>query len=144
MTGCLHRGWMEGCYQLLKDSRRHGRRRRTALRSPLTDIQQTVAFCSHCQQGCCHWVMLADTQASYAAVSTAARLQLLLCACLPLHVRSSVHTCVCHSHVFFVCTKSTLYTIQRLVSSALRQSPCKATALFSSPSCHVNSQPVSR
>ncbi len=38
---------MEGCYQLLKDSRRQGRRRRTALRSKLIDIQQTVAFCPH-------------------------------------------------------------------------------------------------
>lgn len=56
-----------------------------------------------------------DTQASYAAVTTAARLQLLLCACLPLHVCSSVHTCVCHSRVSFVCTKSALYTIQRVV-----------------------------
>ncbi len=132
---------MEGCYQLLKDSRR---RRRTALRCPLIDIQQTEAFCSRCQRGCCHWVMLADTQASYAAVSTAATLQLLLCSCLPPHVRSPAHTCACHSHVFFARTKSALYTIQRVVCTVLRQSPCKGTALFSSPSCHVNSQPVSR
>lgn len=144
MTGCLDRGWMEGCYQLLKDSRSQGRRRGTALRSLLIDIQQTVTFCPHYQQGCCHWAVLADTQASYAAVSTAAGLQLLLCAYLLLHVRSFVHTCLCHSRFFFVCTKSALYTIQLVVCSVLFKSSCWGAALFSSPSCHVNSQSVGR
>lgn len=33
-------------------------------RSLLIDIQQTVTYCPHYQQGCFHWVMLADTQES--------------------------------------------------------------------------------
>lgn len=68
------------------------------LRPPLIDIQQTVAFCPHYQQGCCHWVMLPGTQASYASVSTAARLQLLLSARLQLHIHSFLNICMCHSH----------------------------------------------
>lgn len=50
VKGSLDKGWMEDSYQLLKDSRGEGRRR-TALRSPLIDIQQTVSFCLSYQRG---------------------------------------------------------------------------------------------
>lgn len=56
--------------------------------SPLIDILQTITICPHYQQGCYHWVMLADKQASHASFSTAARFQLLLCAAV------LAHTCV--------------------------------------------------
>lgn len=59
-------------------------------RSPLKDIQQTVVG-GHYRQGCGRWVMLADTWASHAALSTAARVQLLLRAryLLQLHLTLS-------------------------------------------------------
>ena len=147
MTGSLNSGWMEGCYQLLKDSRRQGRRRKTtALRSPLIDIQQTVTFCPHYQRGCCHWVMLADTQAPYAAMSTAARLQLLLCACLLLQSALISRTHACVTHMFSLCALNQRCFLQSSALSVLSfANPlAKGMALFSSPSCHVSSQSVGR
>lgn len=87
---------------------RGGRR----LRSPLIAIQQTVAFCSHYQQGCLHWVMThKPLMLQWQQLQDSSCYCVLVCLCMC----SSVHTCVCHSHVFFVCTKSALYTIQRVV-----------------------------
>lgn len=94
----LGQGLDEGLLSTPERQQEGGRIRGTVLRPPLIDIQQTVAFCPHYQQGCCHWVMLPGTQASYASVSTAARLQLLLSARLQLHIHSFLNICMCHSH----------------------------------------------
>lgn len=77
---------VDGCYQLLKDSRRWGE----GGGGQVSAYRYAAHSCPHYQQGCCHWVVLADTQASHAALSTAARLQLLVCASLLLHVCSLV------------------------------------------------------
>lgn len=103
-------------------------------RSLLIDIQQTVTYCPHYQQGCFHWVMLADTQESLLFCSgnscktpvATVRLFAPACVFLCAHMRVSLM-------FFFVRIKSALYTIQHAVCSVLCQS--SRSVFFTQLSC---------
>lgn len=107
-------------------------------RSLLIDIQQTVTYCPHYQQGCFHWVMLADTQESLlfccgnSCETPVATVRLFAPACVFIcaHMRVSLM-------FSFLCALNQRF-IQSSALSVL--SFANPLALFSSPSCHVNSK----
>lgn len=111
----------------LQDHKREERRIEKSsilLLKMLEDFQQTVLL----MKEHCHWVIFTDTQASYAAVSTAANSS---CYC--------GHTYICHPY-FFLLSKSAQATIICIVCPVLYQCFRRGMTLFSSPSCPLNSQ----